>query len=112
METREGQCCPFDTAHQQDSVFLDYLPDGQPSGLLVANIRSIVIITKTDYGLIVIMEVDIHDRLTAKIELKLDEADLQAKTDSTRYTHEDVFSFIRNQIMTDNRNPKKTARTE
>ena len=32
------------------------------------------------------------------IEAKLDEADLQAKTDPTRYTHEDVFSSIRNQI--------------
>ena len=32
------------------------------------------------------------------IESKLDEADLQAKTDPTRYTHEEVFSSIRNQI--------------
>ncbi len=27
---------PFLNLRQQDSVFLDYLPDGQPSGLLLA----------------------------------------------------------------------------
>ena len=36
---------------------------------------------------------------TDNIESKLDEADLQAKTDSTRYTHNEVFSFIRKQMM-------------
>ena len=36
---------------------------------------------------------------TDNIESKLDEADLQAKTDSTRYTHNEVFSFIRKKIM-------------
>ncbi len=36
---------------------------------------------------------------TNNIESKLDEADLQAKTDSTRYTHNEVFSFIRKKIM-------------
>ncbi|MBO4638433.1 MAG: type II toxin-antitoxin system Phd/YefM family antitoxin [Treponema sp.] len=34
--------------------------------------------------------------LTNNIESKLDEADLQAKNDPTRYTHEEVFSSIRN----------------
>ncbi len=38
------------------------------------------------------------NNLTENIESKLDEADLQAKTDSTRYTHEEVFSSIRDQI--------------
>ena len=32
------------------------------------------------------------------IESKLDEADLQAKNDFTRFTHEEVFSVIRDQI--------------
>lgn len=36
---------------------------------------------------------------TDNIESKLDKADLQAKTDSTRYTHNEVFSFIRKKIM-------------
>ena len=34
----------------------------------------------------------------SEVEAKLDEADMQAKTDPTRYTHEEVFSSIRNQI--------------
>ena len=38
------------------------------------------------------MSLDIYDRLTDNIESKLYEADLQAKTDPTRYTHEEVFS--------------------
>lgn len=46
----------------------------------------------------VVMSLDMYDRLTDNSESKLDEADLQAKTDSTRYTHEEVFSSIRNQI--------------
>ena len=46
----------------------------------------------------VVMSLDMYDRLTDNIESKLDEADLQAKTDPTRYAHEDVFSSIRNQI--------------
>ena len=36
----------------------------------------------------------------SEIESKLDEAELQAKIDSTRYTHEEFFSSIRNQIKT------------
>ena len=44
------------------------------------------------------MGLDMYDRLTDNSESKLDEADLQAKTDPTRYTHEEVFSSIRNQI--------------
>ena len=36
---------------------------------------------------------------TDNIESKLDEADLKSKTDSTRYTHNEVFSFIRKKIM-------------
>ena len=49
-------------------------------------------------GSMVVMSLDLYDRLTDNIESKLDEADLQAKTDPTRYTHEEVFSSIRNQI--------------
>ena len=34
----------------------------------------------------------------SEIESKLDEADLQAKDDLSRFTHEEVFSVIRDQI--------------
>lgn len=65
---------------------------------LVAECQSPVFLTKNGYGAMVVMSLDMYDRLTDNIESKLDEADLQAKTDSTRYTHEEVFSSIRNQI--------------
>lgn len=37
--------------------------------------------------------------LTNNIEIKLDESDLQAKSDPTHYTHEEVFSSIRKIIQ-------------
>ena len=65
---------------------------------LVAERQSPVFLTKNGYGSMVVMSLDMYDRLTDNIESKLDEADIQAKTDPTRYTHEEVFSSIRNQI--------------
>lgn len=65
---------------------------------LVAERQAPVFLTKNGYGSMVVMSLEMYDRLTDNIEAKLDEADLQAKTDPTRYTHEDVFSSIRNQI--------------
>ena len=46
----------------------------------------------------VVMSLEMYDRLTDNIESKLNEADMQAKIDPTRYSHEEVFSAIRNQI--------------
>ena len=66
---------------------------------LVAEHQAPVFLTKNGYGSMVVMSLDLYDRLTDNIESKLDEADMQAKTDPTRYTHEEVFSSIRNQIM-------------
>ena len=65
---------------------------------LVAEKQAPVFLTKNGYGSMVVMSIDMYDRLTNNIETKLDEADLQAKTDSTRYTHEEVFSSIREQL--------------
>ena len=65
---------------------------------LVAERQSPVFLTKNGYGSMVVMSIDMYDSLTNNIEAKLDEADLQAKTDSTRYTHEEVFSSIREQL--------------
>ena len=65
---------------------------------LVAECQSPVFLTKNGYGSMVVMSLDMYDRLTDNIESKLDEADLQAKTNPTRYTHEEVFSSIRNKI--------------
>ena len=65
---------------------------------LVSERQAPVFLTKNGYGSMVVMSLEMYDRLTDNVEAKLDEADLQAKTDPTRYTHEDVFSSIRNQI--------------
>ena len=65
---------------------------------LVAEKQTPVFLTKNGYGSMVVMSIDMYDRLTNNIETKLDEADLQAKTDSTRYTHEEVFSSAREQF--------------
>ena len=65
---------------------------------LVAERQAPVFLTKNGYGSMVVMSIDMYDKLTDNIESKLDEADLQAKTDSIRYTHEEVFSSIREQI--------------
>ena len=65
---------------------------------LVAERQAPVFLTKNGYGSMVVMSIDLYVSLTNNIEVKLDEADLQAKTDSTRYTHEEVFSSIRAQI--------------
>ena len=65
---------------------------------LVTERQAPVFLTKNGYGSMVVMSLEMYDSLTDNIESKLDEADLQAKTDSTRYTHEEVFSAVRNQI--------------
>ena len=65
---------------------------------LVAERQAPVFLTKNGYGSMVVMSIDMYDSLTNNIEAKLDEADLQAKTNPIRYTHEEVFSAIRNQI--------------
>ena len=64
---------------------------------LVAEMQTPVFLTKNGYGSMVVMSIDMYDRLTNNIEAKLDEADSQAKSDPTRYTHEEVFSSIREQ---------------
>lgn len=65
---------------------------------LVAERQAPVFLTKNGYGSMVVMSIDTYDSLTNNIEANLDEADLQAKTDPTRYTHEEVFSSIREQL--------------
>ena len=64
----------------------------------IAERQDPVFLTKNGYGSMVVMSIDMYDRLTNNIDAKLDEADLQAKMDPTRYTHEQVFSSIREQL--------------
>ena len=65
---------------------------------LIAERQAPVFLTKNGYGSMVVMSIEMYDRHTNNIEAKLDEADLQAKMDPTRYTHEQVFSSIREQL--------------
>ena len=65
---------------------------------LVTERQAPVFLTKNGYGSMVVMSLEMYDRLTENIDSKLDEADLQAKTDSTRYSAEEVFSSLKKQI--------------
>lgn len=57
-----------------------------------------VYLTKNGYGAMVVMSLEKYAELTDDIELKLDEADRAATLDKTRYTHDEVFSRLRERI--------------
>ncbi|MBQ6780828.1 MAG: type II toxin-antitoxin system Phd/YefM family antitoxin [Treponema sp.] len=65
---------------------------------LVTNSRKPVFLTKNGYGSMVVMSLQMYESLTDDIELRLDEADLQAKSTSERLSHDDVFSAVRSRI--------------
>lgn len=57
-----------------------------------------VYLTKNGYGSMVVLSLEQYAALTDEIEMKLDEADKAAATDSVRYTEDEVFSRVRNRI--------------
>lgn len=57
-----------------------------------------VYLTKNGYGSMVVMSLEKYAELTDDVEIKLDEADRAAELDDTRYTHEEVFSKLRERI--------------
>ena len=57
-----------------------------------------VYLTKNGYGSMVVMSLEKYAELTDDVEIKLDEADRAAELDDTRYTHEEVFSRLRERI--------------
>jgi prevent-host-death family protein len=57
-----------------------------------------VYLTKNGYGSMVVMSLEKYAQLTDDIELKLEEADRAAALDKTRYTHDEVFSRLRERI--------------
>ena len=65
---------------------------------LVATKNSPVFLTKNGYGSMVVMSLETYESLTENIETKLDEADSQASSNSTRLTHEEVFSDLRSSL--------------
>lgn len=57
-----------------------------------------VYLTKNGYGSMVILSLEQYAILANGIEIKLDEADRAAATDSVRYTEEEVFENTRKRI--------------
>ena len=54
-----------------------------------------VFLTKNGYGTMVLMSIQQYDALVNSTDTSLLEAEEHARTDSCRYTHEAVFSGIR-----------------
>ncbi|MDR0381233.1 MAG: type II toxin-antitoxin system Phd/YefM family antitoxin [Oscillospiraceae bacterium] len=54
-----------------------------------------VYLTKNGYGAMVVMSLEQYAELTEDTELKLDEADRAAAASGVRYTHEEVFSRLK-----------------
>ncbi|NLK21989.1 MAG: type II toxin-antitoxin system Phd/YefM family antitoxin [Epulopiscium sp.] len=57
-----------------------------------------VYLTKNGYGSMVALSLERYAELTDGIEFKLDEADKEADLTDTRYTHDEVFSRVRERI--------------
>jgi prevent-host-death family protein len=54
-----------------------------------------VYLTKNGYGVMVVMSLERYAELTDDIEIKLDEADRVAEASDVRYTHEEIFSRLK-----------------
>ncbi len=57
-----------------------------------------VYLTKNGYGSRVVLSLEEYSKLTDCIENKLDEVDLSAMQESTKLTHDEVFSHVRNEM--------------
>ena len=57
-----------------------------------------VYLTKNGYGTMVVLSLEKYAELTNDIELKLDESDKEADSTNKRYTHDEVFSSVRERI--------------
>lgn len=57
-----------------------------------------VFLTKNGHGSMVVLSLEKYAELTDDIEIKLDEADIEADSTDVRYTHNEVFSRARERI--------------
>lgn len=57
-----------------------------------------VYLTKNGYGSMVVLSIEKYTQLVENVELKLDEADRFANSTNERFTHDQVFKTIRDQI--------------
>jgi len=54
-----------------------------------------VCLTKDGYGAMIVMSLDKYAQLTDDVELKLDEADYAAAVSCVRYSHDEVFTRLK-----------------
>lgn len=60
-----------------------------------------VYLTKNGYGTMVLLSIDSFSQMIDRTEDALDEADLYAKMNTKRLSHEEVFANIREQLHAD-----------
>lgn len=57
-----------------------------------------VFLTKNGYGTMVVLSLEKYSELVDDIEIKLDEADIEAELTDERHSHEEVFSRVRARV--------------
>ena len=57
-----------------------------------------VYLTKNGYGTMVVLSIEEYSKLTDRVEYALDMADKQAEETDVRYSHDEVFSKVREKI--------------
>ena len=57
-----------------------------------------VFLTKNGYGSMVVMNMEQYESLTGNVEAMLDAADRQASSTMMRYSHDDVFGGLREEL--------------
>lgn len=62
---------------------------------IVVKEKQPVYLTKNGRGSMVVLSIENYAELTENVELKLDEADKAAEDTKIRYTHNEVFSRVR-----------------
>lgn len=62
------------------------------------NSSSPIFLTKNGYGTMVLMSIDMFSELTNNIEKKLDQADYQALSTTTRLSKDQIFDKVRKNI--------------
>lgn len=65
----------------------------------VVNNGDPVFLTKNGYGAMVVLSLEQYAELTGDVELKLDEADHAAAASNVRHTHEEVFSRLKDGLI-------------
>lgn len=68
---------------------------------LVVQENQPVYLTKNGYGTMVVLSLEQYSALIDDVEIKLDEADKEARTTDVRYNHDEVFSRARARIDAD-----------